>query len=106
MDSKRHETPFLSAPSKLAPKHEGNLASHSVRAGRGISLWEFPTRGEIPRPSRLLKVTSFPRKRESIGVTVGPRLRWGDESDFHHLGWATGPWKLLGMTSLTGFSAP
>jgi len=47
---------------------------------------------------RLLKVTSFPRKRESIGPTMGPRFR-GDDADFRWLGWAAGPWKLLRMTT-------
>jgi hypothetical protein len=36
---------------------------------------------------------SFPRKRESIVLTMGPRFR-GDDADFHYFGWANRPWKL------------
>ena len=43
-------------------------------------------------------ITSFPRKRESIGPTMGPRFR-GDDDDFRCLGWATGLWKLLRMAA-------
>jgi hypothetical protein len=51
----------------------------------------------------LLKVASFPRKRESIGLTTGPRFR-GDDADIHCLGLATVPWGLLGMTAFCQFS--
>ena len=36
---------------------------------------------------------------------MDPRLRGGDDADFHLLGLAGGPWKLLGMTGQTGFAA-
>jgi hypothetical protein len=39
----------------------------------------------------LLKIASFPRKRESIGLTMGPRFRGDDNADFDFLGWAAGP---------------
>jgi hypothetical protein len=39
------------------------------------------------------KATSFPRKRESIFLwtDLDPRLRGGEEKDYHFLGWAAGP---------------
>ena len=37
------------------------------------------------------KITSFPRKRESIVLIMGPRFRGDDNSDFHSSGWAAGP---------------
>ena len=49
-----------------------------------------------PLCSSVLKIApcmSFPRKRESIGLTMGPRIR-GDDADFHFHRWAEGPWKL------------
>ena len=60
------------------------------------------TRIEIPRFA-LSKITSFPRKRESIGLTMGPRFRGDDNADFHSYGWAAGPWA-LGMTARSKFS--
>ncbi|SPE33779.1 hypothetical protein SBA2_800029 [Acidobacteriia bacterium SbA2] len=73
---------------------------------------QFAERGEIKTmqilpslhsgpPSALLKITpsvSFPRKRESIGLAMGPRVRGDDDADFHCLGWAKSPWELLRMT--------
>ncbi|SPE22180.1 hypothetical protein SBA2_10118 [Acidobacteriia bacterium SbA2] len=50
----------------------------------------------------LLKATpcvSFPRKRESIGLKMGPRLR-GDDADFHCLGRVNGPGPPLSLRSL------
>jgi hypothetical protein len=34
----------------------------------------------------LSKLTSFPRKRGSIGLAMGPRFRGGDDSDYHSIG--------------------
>ncbi len=51
-----------------------------------------------PLSSTLPKIApcmSFPRKRESIGLTMGPRFRGDDDADFHFHRWAEGPWKLL-----------
>jgi len=62
---------------------EGNYAAIFMQAGE-------PNDRGICAPS---KVTSFPRKRESIDLD--PRFRGGDEGqDFHVCGWATGPWTL------------
>jgi hypothetical protein len=54
----------------------------------GRTFWPPPV---VPA---LLKVTSFPRKRESIGPTMGPRFRGDDDADLHFLGWAASPWVL------------
>ena len=40
------------------------------------------------------------RNRESSGVTMGPAFAGGDESDFHCLAVAIGPWELLTKASL------
>jgi len=37
---------------------------------------------------------SFPHKRESIGLEMGPRLRGGDGANLHCLGSAKEPWEL------------
>ena len=48
--------------------------------------------GRLPPSSAALpNITSFPRKRESTGPTMGPRLRGDDDADFHGLGWAASP---------------
>src|SRR5208282_206244 len=71
---------------------------------RNLALNVFKVMRDSSSPAALSKVTSFPRKRES--VEMGPRFRGGDEvGDFHPLAWAKGPWKLLGMTGQTSFSA-
>ena len=73
----------------------------SFRAERGFSHWPvFKALRDSSSPEALLKVTSFPRKRESLGPTMAPRL-CGDDDDFHCQGWAKGPRKLLGMTGQT-----
>ena len=38
-----------------------------------------------PAPLKLAPRMSFPRKRESIGLTMGPRFRGDDDADFHFL---------------------
>jgi hypothetical protein len=35
---------------------------------------------------RIAPSTSFPRKRESIGLSMDPRFRGDDDADFHFLG--------------------
>jgi hypothetical protein len=66
---------------------------------------EEPTTRLQPQPGRrrtaLLTITlsvSFPRKRESIVSTMGPRFR-GDEADFHSLGWAVSPCRILAVSA-------
>ena len=56
-------------------------------------------RGELTQILRfaLSKITSFPRKRESTGLAMGPRFRGDDDADFHSFGWAAGP-RVLGVT--------
>ena len=49
--------------------------------------------------SALLKIASFPRKRESIVLTMGPRFRGDDKSNFHLLGRAAGSGQLRRMTA-------
>ena len=48
--------------------------------------------------SLLPKITSFPRTRESIGVTMGPRFRGDDKASFHSLARATDRWNPPGQT--------
>jgi len=57
----------------------------------GTNAWV--EKGSGQRLLTLLKVApsvSFPRRRESILLTMGPRLR-GDDADFHRLEWVKGP---------------
>jgi len=41
---------------------------------------------QVGQSNTLSKLTSFPRKRESIGLAMGPRFRAGGDSDYHSIG--------------------
>jgi len=71
--------------------------------GRAMACPDRCQPGDSGAPA---KITSFPRKRESTGRTMGRRFRGDDDADLHSLGWAKGPWgRMAGAVSKGGQAA-
>ncbi|SPE29805.1 hypothetical protein SBA2_460020 [Acidobacteriia bacterium SbA2] len=82
---------IILSPSLVILSGAKNLALPlRVNSARHLALSIFKALRDSSSPSASPKFTSFPRKRESIVLIMGPRLR-GDDTDFHCLGLAAGP---------------
>jgi hypothetical protein len=96
--SEKNKTAHAKARSALECGSEAAALECDRKAVAGATALQgaFGTRifravRDSPPPAALLEVTSFPRKRESIVLNVGPRFRGDDNAIFHSLGWAVGP---------------
>ena len=98
-----HSSTLLSSEKCRRVANPGFLPRWEGRGFQVATGLVIPAKAGIHRTwVRAFAGTTHVGEQQCPNTSVGPRLR-GDDSDFYLVGWAGGPWQLLGITAKTGF---